>query len=180
MNENVLKKENENVFEINHYYYLLDRCSTGIGKYIPVRFLERDEISLKFMNLLDNTEFEIDLNQQHLHKRLYFSEKLLEHLRFEKLGIYYTEYLSEKICFDLFQDDEYLILIFNGDAKGKKIIFEKRLINSCDYFDWKYSFKIIIGLGEKLIWVEDLFKVFLGSNFFKKTDNFVKELELDF
>ncbi|MEO8255664.1 MAG: hypothetical protein ABI554_14890 [Flavobacterium sp.] len=175
MSQKKIKQDDHSFFKINHYYYLVDSYYNGIGECIPVRLKNIDDSSFSFINLLENNEFEISANNEHLiaYRRLHFSEKLLENLGFEKVK---QGALEKNINYELFGNVEFLLIIIKEDInKQKKIIYEKRLIDSGDNFNGHYPLNIIIKSGRELKWVEDLFYTLYFNNF-KKTDKFVKYL----
>lgn len=173
--------EQETVFKINHYYYLLDRdpCFDGCGKkYIPVRVMNiLDNKTIIFKNLLEKNEIKVLTDNEYflIHRRLYFSENLLGNLGFEKAKqSCFLENLLENSTYEKLESKYFLLIIIKEPTnKQNKFFVEKRFINSGDIFN------DILKSAEKLIWVEDLFKK-LYPETFKETDNLVQSLKLEF
>ncbi|MCV9929042.1 hypothetical protein OIU83_15360 [Flavobacterium sp. LS1R49] len=186
MTNNESKKDDKNIFKINHYYYLANFYSDEIGEnYIPVRVINKIENkSISFLNLQDNTEFQIPINNEYLfqHRDLYFSEELLEKLRFKEVQSENNiEYLSENVHYVLFEKGVFLLIWIKwATNKQKKIFLKKRLIDIWNNSDENYSFNNIINLENELNSVEDLFERLSDNSSFEETDNFVKELKVEF
>jgi len=121
MNENVLRKERENVFKINHYYYLVESCLKGFGEnYVPVRVLEMNQKSIKFLDLLENKEYDKELNNSCLtqFRSFYPSSYLFEKIGFSKLesNPFNINEIYVVSCYE--NDNNYIIHFIERVSKG--------------------------------------------------------------
>ncbi|CAD0002441.1 hypothetical protein [Flavobacterium salmonis] len=181
MNENVLRKERENVFKINHYYYLVDRCYSGIGKkYIPVRLLKRNNTLLTFLNLLDGDEFEISENNFYIlkHRNLNLSEALAYKIgKYKPLKKNLFKNLKEPLYMINYDNESsYIIHVvcsrkneFSNEFIHKKFFLEKKRID----LDSITTLEDLENESEEFKYVECLFEMF--NKDFENTDKFVLE-----
>ncbi|WP_163398292.1 hypothetical protein [Flavobacterium fluviatile] len=121
MNENVLRKERENVFKINHYYYLVESCLKGFfDNYVPVRVLEMNQKFIKFLDLLENKEYNKVLNHSCLTQfwSFYPFSYLFEKIGFSKLesNPFNINEIYVVSCYE--NDNNYIIHLIERGNKG--------------------------------------------------------------